>query len=71
MMLEVGGIQYPAAPFGGWYASIEIMRNILEPNRYNLLKVRADFMIKGHFELILRISSLQLHFSYYFVLKGN
>jgi nitric-oxide synthase len=44
MMLEVGGIQYPAAPFGGWYCSIEIVRNILEPNRYNLLQVGANFI---------------------------
>jgi nitric oxide synthase oxygenase domain/subunit len=39
MMLEVGGLQFPASPFGGWYCSVEIVRDILEPNRYNLLEV--------------------------------
>ena len=41
MMFEVGGLQFPAAPFTGWYTSIEIAtRDLLEPTRYNLLKVR-------------------------------
>jgi nitric oxide synthase oxygenase domain/subunit len=40
MMLEVGGLQFPAAPFGGWYYSVEIVRDILEPNRYDMLEVK-------------------------------
>lgn len=39
MMLEVGGLQFPAAPFAGWYSSVEIIRNILEPHRYDLMEV--------------------------------
>jgi nitric oxide synthase oxygenase domain/subunit len=35
MMLEVGGIQFPATPFGGWYSSVEIVRNILGPMLQN------------------------------------
>ena len=40
MLLEIGGLQYPAAPFTGWYNSTEIMRDLLEENRYpEVLKV--------------------------------
>jgi hypothetical protein len=40
MMFEVGGLQFPAAPFAGWYTSVEIAtRDLLEPTRYNLMKV--------------------------------
>lgn len=38
-MLEVGGLQFPAAPFAGWYTSVEIAtRDLLEDNRYGLMK---------------------------------
>lgn len=38
MMLEIGGIEYPAAPFNGWYMVTEIgSRNLGDENRYNLL----------------------------------
>ena len=33
-MTEIGGLQFPAAPFTGWYSSIEILRDFLEDNRY-------------------------------------
>lgn len=37
LMLEVGGIEFPAAPFAGWYTSVEIgTRDLLEPNRFGL-----------------------------------
>ena len=40
MLLEVGGIQFPACPFSGWYALTEIAtRDLLDPHRYNLLHV--------------------------------
>ena len=40
MMFEAGGLQFPAAPFAGWYTSVEIAtRDLLEPTRYNLMKV--------------------------------
>jgi len=40
MLLEVGGIRYPAAPFSGWYMLAEIAaRNFADESRYNLLPV--------------------------------
>ena len=38
MLLEIGGLQYPAAPFNGWYMGTEIgSRNLGDANRYNCL----------------------------------
>ena len=38
MRLEIGGIQYTAAPFNGWYMGTEIgARNLADLGRYNLL----------------------------------
>ena len=43
MPLEVGGINYPAAPFNGWYLSTEIgARNLSDVDRYDLLPEIAD-----------------------------
>ena len=43
MVLEIGGILYPAAPFNGWYMSTEIgARNLGDAARYNLLPVIAE-----------------------------
>jgi len=45
MMLEIGGIQYTAAPFNGWYMGTEIAaRNFADENRYNLLPTVAKLM---------------------------
>ena len=45
MVLEIGGILYPAAPFNGWYMSTEIgARNLGDAARYNLLPVIAERM---------------------------
>lgn len=45
MVLEIGGILYPAAPFNGWYMSTEIgARNLGDTGRYNLLPVIASRM---------------------------
>ena len=43
MMLEVGGLQFPAAPFNGWYNSIEIVRDFVEDPKYGLLQVVQSF----------------------------
>lgn len=41
MLLEIGGLEFPAAPFSGWYMSSEIgSRNLCDPHRYNILEVR-------------------------------
>ena len=40
LMAEIGGIQFPASPFSGWYSSVEILRDFLEECRYpGLMKV--------------------------------
>lgn len=45
MMLEMGGIEYPAAPFNGWYMLTEIgSRNLGDENRYNMLPAVARKM---------------------------
>ena len=45
MLFDVGGIEFPAAPFNGWYMGTEIgSRNFLDDNRYNLLPVIAEKM---------------------------
>lgn len=39
MMLEIGGIEYTAAPFNGWYMGTEIgARNLADKDRYNMLE---------------------------------
>ena len=38
MLLEIGGITFPCAPFNGWYMLTEIAaRNLADTHRYNLL----------------------------------
>jgi len=45
MVLEIGGILYPAAPFNGWYMVTEIgSRNLGDEKRYNQLPVIANKM---------------------------
>ncbi len=39
VMLDVGGIEFPAAPFSGWYMGTEVARDLGDANRYNQLKV--------------------------------
>ena len=43
MVFKMGGIEYPAAPFNGWYMETEIgSRNFGDVNRYNMLPVIAE-----------------------------
>ncbi len=45
MRLNIGGIQYTAAPFNGWYMGTEIgARNFADEDRYNLLPDMANIM---------------------------
>ncbi|WP_233713500.1 nitric oxide synthase oxygenase [Lederbergia citri] len=45
MRLEIGGIDYPMAPFNGWYMGTEIgARNLADQARYNLLPKVAKIM---------------------------
>ena len=49
MRLEIGGIDYPAAPFNGWYMGTEIgARNLADADRYDLLPVIAARHGPGH-----------------------
>jgi nitric-oxide synthase len=42
MVLEIGGIRYPAAPFNGWYMGTEIgARNLGDAGRYDMLPAVA------------------------------
>ncbi|GAA4675031.1 nitric oxide synthase oxygenase [Phytohabitans rumicis] len=42
MRLRVGGMNYPLAPFNGWYMGTEIgARNFADPDRYDMLPVVA------------------------------
>jgi nitric-oxide synthase, bacterial len=44
-ILEIGGIEYPLAPFSGWYVSSEIgARNLSDEGRYNMLPAVARAM---------------------------
>ncbi|EIT84327.1 nitric-oxide synthase [Fictibacillus macauensis ZFHKF-1] len=45
MKLEIGGIEFPAAPFNGWYMGTEIgARNFADEARYNMLPVIGERM---------------------------
>ena len=45
MVLEIGGIIYPCAPFNGWYMLSEIAcRNLADEQRYHLLPVIAEHL---------------------------
>jgi nitric-oxide synthase len=45
MRMEIGGVQYPLAPFNGWYMGTEIgARNLADLGRYNLLPEVAQRM---------------------------
>jgi nitric-oxide synthase len=43
MRLSIGGVDYPAAPFNGWYMGTEIgARNFADADRYDILSTVAD-----------------------------
>ncbi|OES45101.1 nitric oxide synthase oxygenase [Domibacillus iocasae] len=45
MRLEIGGLEYKAAPFNGWYMGTEIgARNLADKDRYNKLPAVAEIM---------------------------
>lgn len=45
MLLEIGGLEFPAAPFNGWYQSTEIgVRNFCDVQRFNLTQEVAEKM---------------------------
>ncbi|XP_045592940.1 nitric oxide synthase, salivary gland isoform X1 [Procambarus clarkii] len=45
MLFDCGGVEFPAAPFNGWYMSTEIAtRDLCDTQRYNLLQVVGERM---------------------------
>jgi nitric-oxide synthase, bacterial len=45
MRLSIGGIDYPLAPFNGWYMGTEITaRNLIDPDRYDVLPLVAGLL---------------------------
>lgn len=50
MLLEVGGLEFPACPFNGWYMGTEIgVRDLCDTQRYNILEVTRVTQL-GHLE---------------------
>lgn len=46
MLLEIGGLEFSACPFSGWYMGTEIgVRDYCDSSRYNILEVRS---LRGH-----------------------
>ncbi|XP_023692108.2 nitric oxide synthase 2b, inducible [Paramormyrops kingsleyae] len=45
MLLEVGGLEFPACPFNGWYMGTEIgARDFCDPQRYDMLETVGSKM---------------------------
>ena len=41
MLLEIGGLEFSACPFSGWYMGTEIgVRDYCDSSRYNILEVK-------------------------------
>ncbi|KAG8520107.1 Nitric oxide synthase, inducible, partial [Galemys pyrenaicus] len=46
MLLEVGGLEFPACPFNGWYMGTEIgVRDFCDVQRYNILEVMGTVQL--------------------------
>lgn len=46
MLLEIGGLEFPACPFNGWYMGTEIgVRDFCDTKRYNVLEVLQYFLL--------------------------
>lgn len=46
MLLEIGGLEFSACPFSGWYMGTEIgVRDYCDSSRYNILEVKS---LLGH-----------------------
>nr|QNG40941.1 nitric oxide synthase [Placozoa sp. H4] len=44
LLLDIGGIEFPACPFNGWYMVTEIGRDFGDINRYNMCKPVAQYL---------------------------
>lgn len=45
--LDVGGVVFTAVPFSGWYADVEIVRDLGDPDRYNALPKLVEALGKS------------------------
>lgn len=45
MMLDVGGLEFTACPFNGWYMGTEIGRDLADVNRFNKLTVNPIIFV--------------------------
>nr|XP_045593481.1 nitric oxide synthase, salivary gland-like isoform X1 [Procambarus clarkii]XP_045593482.1 nitric oxide synthase, salivary gland-like isoform X2 [Procambarus clarkii] len=65
MMFDCGGVQFPAAPFNGWYMSTEIaIRDLCDPQRYNLIQTIGEKMgldTRSNITLWRDAAALELH----------
>ena len=53
MMFDVGGIQFPASPFSGWYSLAEVAtRDFMDKQRYDLSEVPKNTKLLPRFFLI-------------------
>lgn len=44
MLLEIGGLEFTACPFNGWYMGTEIgVRDFCDTQHYNILEVKLSF----------------------------
>ena len=39
IMIDIGGVQFAACPFNGWFMGTEIARDLCDVSRYNMLQV--------------------------------
>jgi hypothetical protein len=66
MLLEIGGLEFSACPFSGWYMGTEIgVRDYCDNSRYNILEVRPSLSPPlGHIRqgILLNIPSWPLDF---------
>ena len=40
MLVDIGGVQFAACPFNGWFMGTEIARDLCDVSRYNMLQVK-------------------------------
>ena len=45
MLLDVGGVEFTACPFNGWYMGTEIGRDLVDSNRFDKLSVNIYILI--------------------------
>lgn len=68
LCFDLGGVHYSCAPFNGWYMGTEIMRDLLDTQRYNLitqiqraleLPTETHALHRDHVQLIVNQAILQ------------